>query len=204
MVDTDVAELIENQDIWMEAIHADDRARVRKNLNELMERRQVEPAWMARIERDRLLRQGRALLHLAETERGQPTEVGKQFYRDAVRVMHAATEAEANLMALSGTVTGHVTVGLMPTFTRAVLGPALLQFAKEFPNVKIAVREASSSELSRQVLAGELDLQPRTVRTQAVNRGLAAAALDRCRGSDQACLEFIGFAGREESLAVPL
>ncbi|MCY3877089.1 MAG: LysR family transcriptional regulator, partial [Rhodobacteraceae bacterium] len=86
-----------------------------------------------------------------------PTEAGKRFYRDAVRVMRAATEAEVNLRALSGAVTGHVTVGLMPTFTRAVLGPALLRFAKDFPNVKITVREAYSAELFRQVLAGELD-----------------------------------------------
>ncbi|MEM7753532.1 MAG: LysR family transcriptional regulator [Pseudomonadota bacterium] len=86
-----------------------------------------------------------------------PTEVGRRFYRDAVRVLHAATEAEANLRSLSGTVTGHVTVGLMPTFTRAVLGPALTQFVKDYPNVKVSVREAYSGELSRQVLAGELD-----------------------------------------------
>jgi len=86
-----------------------------------------------------------------------PTEAGKRFYRDAVRVMHTAAEAEANLKALSGAVTGHVTVGLMPTFTRAVLGPALVRFAQDFPNVKITVREAYSSELSRQVLAGDLD-----------------------------------------------
>ena len=86
-----------------------------------------------------------------------PTEAGKSFYRDAVRVMHASTEAEANLLALSGAVTGHVTVGLMPTFTRAVLGPTLLRFAEDFPNVKVSVREAYSGELSRQILAGELD-----------------------------------------------
>lgn len=86
-----------------------------------------------------------------------PTEIGKRFYQDAVRVLHAATEADANLKSMSGQVTGHVTVGLMPTFTRAVLGPSLLRFAEDFPNVKITVREAYSGELSRQVLAGELD-----------------------------------------------
>ncbi|MEM6634650.1 MAG: LysR family transcriptional regulator [Pseudomonadota bacterium] len=86
-----------------------------------------------------------------------PTEVGKQFYRDAVRVLRAATEAEAKLRALSGAITGHITVGLMPTFTRAVLGPAVIRFAADYPNVKVSVREAYSGELSRQVLAGELD-----------------------------------------------
>ncbi len=86
-----------------------------------------------------------------------PTEVGKRFYRDAVRVIHAASEAEANLSALSGAVTGRVVVGLMPTFTRAILGPALMRFTEEFPNVRVSVREAYSGELSRQVASGELD-----------------------------------------------
>lgn len=86
-----------------------------------------------------------------------PTEAGKSFYRDAVQVMRASAEAEANLRALSGVVTGHVTVGLMPTFTRAVLGPTLIRFAEDYPNVKVSVREAYSGELSRQILSGELD-----------------------------------------------
>lgn len=86
-----------------------------------------------------------------------PTEAGKRFYRDAVRVMRAATEAEANLRTLSGGVTGQVSVGLMPTFTRALLGPTMMRFSDEFPNVKITIREAYSGELSRQVISGELD-----------------------------------------------
>lgn len=86
-----------------------------------------------------------------------PTEVGRRFYRDAVRVLRASTEAEANLQAMSGKVTGQVSVGLMPTFTRAVLGPALMRFDKDFPSVKVTVREAYSGELSRQVLSGDLD-----------------------------------------------
>lgn len=86
-----------------------------------------------------------------------PTEAGRRFYRDAVRVLHAATEAEANLRSLSGSVHGRVTVGLMPTFTRAVLGPALTKFVKAYPNVKVSVREAYSGELSRQVVSGDLD-----------------------------------------------
>jgi len=86
-----------------------------------------------------------------------PTEAGRRFYQDAVRVLLTASEAEANLRALSGTVTGHVTVGLMPTFTRAVLGPTLLRFVKDYPNVQITVKEAYSGELSRRVLAGALD-----------------------------------------------
>ncbi|MEP3275450.1 MAG: LysR family transcriptional regulator [Stappiaceae bacterium] len=86
-----------------------------------------------------------------------PTEAGRRFYTDAVRVLRAATEAESTLRMLSGSVVGDIKVGLMPTFTRAVLGPALMKFGEEFPNVKVTVREAYSGELSRQVLSNELD-----------------------------------------------
>lgn len=37
-----LSELIDNQNIWLDAIHPDDRAAVEKNLSELLERRQVE------------------------------------------------------------------------------------------------------------------------------------------------------------------
>ncbi|MEL6520814.1 MAG: LysR family transcriptional regulator [Pseudomonadota bacterium] len=115
-----------------------------------------------------------------------PTEVGRRFYRDAVRVLHAATEAESNLRALSGTVTGHVTVGLMPTFTRAVLGPTLTQFVQDYPNVKVSVREAYSSELSRRVLAGDLDFA--VVPAFDADERLHATLM----GTDQECLVVSG------------
>ncbi|MEM6761261.1 MAG: LysR family transcriptional regulator [Pseudomonadota bacterium] len=86
-----------------------------------------------------------------------PTEAGRRFYRDAVRVLRAASEAETTLRSFSGTLTGHVRVGLMPTFTRAVLGPALLTFSELHPNVRVSVTEAFSSALSPQVAAGQLD-----------------------------------------------
>ena len=96
------------------------------------------------------------LLHRSSTG-VTPTEAGKRFYRDAVRVMRAVAGAETNLRALSGAITGQVKVGLMPTFTRAVLGPALIRFIQDYPNVKVTVCEAYSGALSRQILAGELD-----------------------------------------------
>ena len=115
-----------------------------------------------------------------------PTEVGRRFYRDAVRVLHASSEAEANLRTLSGTVAGHVTVGLMPTFTRAVLAPALMRFDEEFPNVKVTVREAYSGELSRQVLSGELDFA--VVPAFDADERLHATLM----GTDQECLVVSG------------
>ncbi|MEM9220976.1 MAG: LysR family transcriptional regulator [Pseudomonadota bacterium] len=86
-----------------------------------------------------------------------PTEAGRRFYGDAVNALRAAADAEATLRGLSGALCGHLRVGLMPTFTRAVLGPALLAFSKAHPNVRVSVTEAFSSTLSQQVVMGQLD-----------------------------------------------
>lgn len=85
------------------------------------------------------------------------TEAGRRFYRHAVEVLRAAADAESTLRMLGETITGHVRVGLMPTFTRAVLGPALLASAAAYPNIRVSVVEAFSAELARQVSSGLLD-----------------------------------------------
>lgn len=87
----------------------------------------------------------------------RPTEAGKLFYAQAVRVLRAAVEAEETLRRLSGAVTGHVRVGLMPTFTRSVLSPALLRFTEAFEVVRLSVLEAYSAQLGGAVTKGELD-----------------------------------------------
>lgn len=86
-----------------------------------------------------------------------PTEAGRAFYEDAVKVLAAARRAEDRLLTLSKTVVGHVHVGLMPTFTRAVLTAVVLRFAQEYPNVRVSVSEAYSSALSKEVAEGRLD-----------------------------------------------
>lgn len=87
----------------------------------------------------------------------QPTEAGRLFYAQAMRVLRTSAEAEEMLHRISGSVTGHIRVGLMPTFTRAVLSPALLRFTEAFPMVRVSVLEAYSSQLSKAVGNGELD-----------------------------------------------
>lgn len=86
-----------------------------------------------------------------------PTEAGKRFYEVAVRALRSAVQAENTLRELSGNIADHINVGLMPTFTRAVLSPALIQYAERFPNVRVSITEAYSGQLSRQVADGELD-----------------------------------------------
>lgn len=86
-----------------------------------------------------------------------PTEQGRSFYREAVKVLAAASHAEDRLQTLSSSVVGHVHVGLMPTFTRAVLTEVLMRFAKEYPEVRISISEAYSGVLAQDVAEGQLD-----------------------------------------------
>lgn len=86
-----------------------------------------------------------------------PTEAGKRFYQVALRALRTAHQAENTLRELSGNLADHIQVGLMPTFTRAVLSPALIRYSELFPNVRVSITEAYSGQLSRQVANGELD-----------------------------------------------
>lgn len=86
-----------------------------------------------------------------------PTETGRNFYREAVEVLAAAARAEDRLVHLSKALVGDIHVGLMPTFTRAVLSPALLRFKTEYPDVRLSISEAYSGALGREVAEGRLD-----------------------------------------------
>lgn len=86
-----------------------------------------------------------------------PTEAGRSFYKEAVKVLAATRNAEERLRSLSKAVVGHVHVGLMPTFTRAVLTAALMRFAKEYPEVRLSISESYSGTLLEEVKEGRLD-----------------------------------------------
>lgn len=86
-----------------------------------------------------------------------PTAAGDAFYLEAVKVLAAASHAEDRIRALSKTVVGHVHVGLMPTFTRAILTSALLRFSSDYPEVQLSISEAYSGALADDVLEGLLD-----------------------------------------------
>jgi DNA-binding transcriptional LysR family regulator len=86
-----------------------------------------------------------------------PTVAGRALYRHAIEILRALDGAKSQLAALAGEVTGTIRVGLMPTFTRGVLAPALARFVKEFANVEIAITEAYSAVLTDAVAAGDLD-----------------------------------------------
>lgn len=113
-----------------------------------------------------------------------PTEAGRRFYETAIEVLRASTNAEETLKELSGILADHIYIGLMPTFTGSVLAPALLRFKKEYPYVRVSMREAYSGQLSKDVADGSLDFAV----VPAYNTGLNLTATPM--GQDRECLVY--------------
>lgn len=86
-----------------------------------------------------------------------PTEAGRTFYRRAIEVLNSTAKAEDTLRELSGAMSDHIRIGLMPSFTGSVLSPAMMRFAEEYPNVRVTIEEAYSAILSNRVSEGALD-----------------------------------------------
>src|SRR4051794_8359276 len=63
-----------------------------------------------------------------------PTPAGLRYYRRCVEAVGMLETADEEARALAGLVTGDLRVGLMPTFTRAVLAPTLEHFVPRCPD----------------------------------------------------------------------
>ena len=86
-----------------------------------------------------------------------PTLAGRRLYQKAVAILRQLDGAAAEIRNLSGQISGPVRVGLMPTFTRGVLAPALMRFLADHPNVDVTVVEAYSALLMDRLTAGDVD-----------------------------------------------
>jgi DNA-binding transcriptional LysR family regulator len=86
-----------------------------------------------------------------------PTPAGLRYYRRCVEAVGLLDTAGEEARALVGFVTGDLRIGLMPTFTRAVLAPTLDDFIARHPDVRLHIVEGYSGLLTEMVLADELD-----------------------------------------------
>lgn len=116
----------------------------------------------------------------------QPTEAGRTFYRQALEALNASARAEETLKELSGAVSGHIFVGLMPTFTGSILSATLLRFLQEYKHVRVSIHEAYSAHLSDQVAEGLLDFAV----VPAVSNDLGVDTFRMAK--DRECLVFSG------------
>lgn len=101
-----------------------------------------------------------------------PTYAGHCLYRRAVEVMRQLDEIAGEMKALNSGISGQIHIGLMPTFTRGVLSPALAAFIEKYSNVDIHISEGYSAALTEQVATGQLDFAivptaPKDVRVRA-------------------------------------
>lgn len=86
-----------------------------------------------------------------------PTVAGRRVYELAVSLLRHLDEVGSEINSFSKGISGQINVGLMPTFTRGVLAPALTQFIADCPNVKVSIVEAYSAVLTEGVASGTLD-----------------------------------------------
>ena len=87
-----------------------------------------------------------------------PTVAGVRYYDHAVSALRALEDARRDMRDLQGELMGVAVVGLMPTFTRAVLAPAMNEFAGSHPHVSVKIIEAYSAVLTEGVAREELDI----------------------------------------------
>src|SRR6266702_701321 len=86
-----------------------------------------------------------------------PTPAGLQYYKNCIDAVGRLEHANEEARSLAGQISGDLRIGLMPTFTRAVLAPTLEDFVPRHPNVRLHVLEGYSAFLTDMVLADELD-----------------------------------------------
>ncbi len=85
-----------------------------------------------------------------------PTAAGRRYYDECVAALRKLDAAGATIATVER-MGGEVRAGLMPTFTRAVLAPALRVFVEQSGGVSVKILEAYSGVLTDKVRAGELD-----------------------------------------------
>ena len=87
----------------------------------------------------------------------KPTPAGLRYYKRCVEAVGTLEHAAEEARSLAGKVTGELRIGLMPTFTRAVLAPVLDDFVPRCPEVRLHIVEGYSGLLTEMVLDDELD-----------------------------------------------
>jgi DNA-binding transcriptional LysR family regulator len=86
-----------------------------------------------------------------------PTAAGLRYYKRCVEAVGTLEHAAEEARSLASEVTGELRIGLMPTFTRAVLAPVLDDFVPRCPEVRLHIVEGYSALLTEMVLDDALD-----------------------------------------------
>jgi DNA-binding transcriptional LysR family regulator len=111
------------------------------------------------------------------TRRVSLTEAGELLVVRARRILAELESAQAELQALRGMYTGHVTIGAMHTMGPVDLSLALAIYHQRHPHVELTVREQSSEEMAEMLRVDELDLAFLSVTERVESHGLGLQRL---------------------------
>jgi DNA-binding transcriptional LysR family regulator len=100
------------------------------------------------------------------------TAAGELLVARARRILAEMDAAQAELQAVRGIHTGHVTVGAMHTMGPIDVSLALAIFHRRHPGVELTVREMSSEEMAEMLRVDELDLAFLSVTERIESHGL--------------------------------
>jgi LysR family transcriptional regulator, transcription activator of glutamate synthase operon len=106
------------------------------------------------------------------TRRVSITEAGELLVARARRILSECSAAHAELEALRGMLTGHVSVGAMHTMGPVDVSLALAIFHQRHPGVELTVLEQSSEELAEMLRDDVLDLAYLSVTERIESHGL--------------------------------
>ena len=87
----------------------------------------------------------------------QLTEAGAALLARIDGPLRQLERSAAEVRTLSGVVSGHVAVGMMPTAATALGGDLVRQMADEYPNVALRIVEAYDGYLMNLVQSGDID-----------------------------------------------
>jgi LysR family transcriptional activator of glutamate synthase operon len=107
------------------------------------------------------------------TRRVTLTQAGELLVARARRAIAEVEAGRAELGALAGVQSGHVTVGAITTTGPVDLSLLLANFLARYPAVEFTVREQSSEELAELLRLDELDLAFLSVTERVKHHGLA-------------------------------
>ena len=87
----------------------------------------------------------------------RPTPAGWRYYKRCIDAVGQIASANDEVRAFASRVSGDLRVGLIPTVTRVVLAPALENFVRRYPDVRMHIVEGYSAALTEMVQNGDLD-----------------------------------------------
>jgi DNA-binding transcriptional LysR family regulator len=111
------------------------------------------------------------------TRRVTVTAAGELLVGRARRILAELDAAGAELQALRGIQTGHVTVGAMHTMGPVDVSLALAIFHERYPGIELTVREHSSEELAEMLRDDVIDLAFLSVTERIESHGLGLRQL---------------------------